>query len=188
MRHLLFPLGKFDVTVQSHFPLCTAKLNWKCKHVFPKQVSMRKYTVRSLLEVKISPESVRTLVFVVPTKLDVIRLEPWLDFRQQDNWLDIIVQERKVQFKNLFDELYDSQVINVGNLLISNKLHKFKQIRHIEYRDLLLYSHFSKHETKDLIIDVMATTKVDEKINYKKIYTFTSQTWGNIIKLSAHHP
>ena len=98
------------------------------------------------------------------------------------------MQERKVQFKNLFDELYDSQVVNDGNLLISNKLHEFQQIRHATYRDLLLYSHFSKHETKNLIIDVMATTKVDEGINYKIIYTVTSQTWGNIIKLTVHHP
>ena len=42
---------------------------------------MREYTVRSLLEVNISPESVRTFEITVFTELDAIRLHPWLDFR-----------------------------------------------------------------------------------------------------------
>ena len=60
-------------------------------------------------------------------RFDAFHIFQQLDFRQQDNWLDVIVQEREVKFDHLFDELYDSQVVNDADLLISNKKYEFIQ-------------------------------------------------------------
>ena len=188
MRHLLFPLGKSNFELLGHIDFCTAKMNWKCKNVFPAIVHMRNFAVGSSIEVNIFPRLVGRLRGTVFNEFAALHLVPRLDFRQQDNWLNVIVQERKVKFHHLFDELYDNVIVNVGDLLISNKLLEFKQSN--KYGNLLFYSHFSKHEIKDLIMDALVTSKFNDMfvINYVNAYTVTTQTWGNIIKLSAHDP